>query len=155
MKRCDARQAARVMAAMVGLLWATAQAGECRLQPVAVQAATGKLGELTLDLGETDDPAHAQAWQGPLKITVGAAAACTADDEVSIIERPLLAGQGVLYVPTYSGSNRRLYALDVRTCRVRWSSPDYSYPLSYKDGVLKLDGHTWKLSADCLPAAKH
>lgn len=90
---------------------------------------------------------------GPLKISLGGVPMCTAD--VAIMERPILLGHGLLYVATYSGSNNRVYAVDVRSCRVRWSSHPFSGPASYRDSVLMLDKRALRLAADCLPIAKN
>jgi hypothetical protein len=46
---------------------------------------------------------------------------------MAIIERPLLQGNDhMLFVPAYAGSTNRVYAVDLRRCRVLWKSAEFS-----------------------------
>lgn len=154
--RVDRRAWASCIVALLstGLFASPVAADQCRLQPVPISGRSGRLGDLALDLGEADDPVHPRAWQGPLKISVGGAPMCTVGADVAIMERLLLLGHDLLYVATYSGSNNRVYAVDVRSCRVRWSSRLFSGPASYRDPLLMLDKRAVRLAADCRPIAK-
>jgi len=91
----------------------------CRLTPMSIHGSTAKAEGVTVTFGEPDDTRHPAAWQGPLQISsAGTPQVCTVSDEVSIVENPVLIGQRVLYVSTYSGSTDRVYAVDVASCRI-------------------------------------
>ena len=136
----------------VALVPAAAVACACRLAPVNIVGSVGKLDGVSVAFGAADDARHPAAWQGPLRITKGTAPACTVSDEVAIVENPVLIGGGVLYVPTYSGSNNRLYAVDTASCRVLWRSPAFNGPTSFKDGRLTIGGRRVSLDRRCRPA---
>lgn len=142
---------------LVATLLATspAIASSCDLNPltIAQSAATG--GNITVALGEADSADHPSAWQGPLQITVGHAASCTASEDVAIVEQPLMLGSGVLFVPTYSGSNKQLYALDTQTCKVIWQSSVYAGVTRFGHGELTLGGLHVHLSGECHPIVAH
>lgn len=137
----------------LGLAWLPTVAPACQLKPMTIDAGVARAGRVMVSLGEADDAAHPSAWQGPLRITVGAAPACTASDAVAIIEAPLWLGDGVIYVPTYSGSNNRLYAVDVRSCRVLWRSWPYSGPTRYTHGQLRIGARTVPPDHRCRPTS--
>lgn len=61
-------------------------------------------------------------------------------------------GDGLLYVPTYSGSNNRLYAVDARSCRVLWRSRTFNGPTRFMDGRLTIGDWRVPLDWQCLPA---
>lgn len=117
-----------------------------------IQGDAGRLGALAVTLGAADDARHPTAWQGPVRIAVGTAPACTASDAVAIVAAPLLLGGSVLYVPTYSGSNNRLYALDARTCRVLWRSRAFTGATSLRDGDLMIGQRRVALDGSCRPS---
>lgn len=123
----------------------------CDLSPMSVAGSTAIAGVTVINLGETDNPHRPTAWQGPLRIRVGTAPACTVSDVVAIVEAPMLLGDGILYVPTYSGSNNRLYAVDVKTCRVLWHSANFNGPTQFTHGVLRIGGKTVRLDRQCRP----
>lgn len=60
-------------------------------------------------------------------------------------------GDGILYVPTYSGSDNRLYAVDVKSCRVLWRSHDFSGPTRFKDGYFVVGSERVSLDRNCRP----
>ncbi len=123
----------------------------CQLTPMGIVGGIGRLGELSVAFGAADDPQHPTAWQGPLRIATGAAPPCTVSDEVAIVEAPVLLGDGILYVPTYSGSNNRLYAVDTRSCRVLWRSRRFTGPTRLENGHLTIGGRRVPLDRRCRP----
>ena len=125
----------------------------CDLVPMKIVQSIGEVGDVTVNFGEADDAQHPGAWQGPLQITAGSAPACSASDEVSIIEQPVMLGGGVLYVSTYSGSNKRIYALDVKTCKVVWRSDDFSAKAVFKKGKIAMGSRSVLLNKQCRPIA--
>ena len=133
--------------------WSGRQRRQAR-KPAASAAAqlSWKLGGVSVAFGAADDASHPTAWQGPLRIATGGAPACTVGDEVAIVEAPVMLGNGILYVPTYSGSNSRLYAVDTGTCRVLWRSGRFSGPASYRDGRFVIGGRPVPLDSKCRPA---
>lgn len=100
-----------VLVAGLALIPVLVPAREFAQVPIAGEAA--RIGDVNIDFGEPNNAMHPDAWQGPLRISVGAAPACTARDEVSIIVRPVVFAERVLYVSTYSGSSSIEYAVDV------------------------------------------
>ena len=129
-----------------------AVAGTCQLVPVSIAGSIAKLGDVSVAFGASDDAQHPTAWQGPLRIATGSAPACTVSDEVAIVENPVMFGDGVLYVPTYSGSNNRLYAVDATSCRVLWRSRTFHGPTRFRDGRLTIGGRRVPLDRGCRPA---
>jgi hypothetical protein len=118
-------------------------------------AATGNV-RVTIHDEASDLPYSAdnpQAWTGPIKISVRGQPACTASESVSIVENPVLLGRDVLYVATYSGSDRIMYGLDTRTCRIVWKSPVFYGDPNYKHGVLILGNRRVLLNNECRPMA--
>ncbi|TAL68696.1 MAG: hypothetical protein EPN79_07105 [Burkholderiaceae bacterium] len=106
---------------------------------------------VTVALGAADDTAHPAAWQGPVTISAGAAPACVVGDEVAIVEAPVLLGRGILYLPTYSGSNNRVYAVDSRSCRVLWRSGYFNGATSFSGGRLSMGEKSARLDDNCHP----
>ncbi|RUL77711.1 hypothetical protein [Dyella choica] len=119
---------------MVLLLPVLVQA--CDFTPVPIVGSVGKVGQVSVSFGEADDVKHPAAWQGPLQISVDGAPQCSVSEDVSIVEEPVMLAGDVLYVPTYSGSNNRLYAVDVKTCKVIWRSVNFSGKTVLKQGRL-------------------
>lgn len=139
------------VALAAGLLSLSMLAQACDVVSVKIVQSAGKVGDVTMNFGEADDAQHPTAWQGPLQITVGSAPTCSVSDEVSIIEQPVMLGGGVLYVSTYSGSNKRIYALDVKTCKAIWRSDDFSAKAVFKNGKVVMGGKSVLLDKRCLP----
>ncbi|GGA38497.1 hypothetical protein [Dyella nitratireducens] len=135
--------------ALVLLPW-FAQA--CDFTPVRIVQSVGKVGDITVNFGEADDAQHPTAWQGPLQISVGGAPACPVSDEVSIIEDPVILAGDVLYVPTYSGSNNYLYAVDVKTCKVIWHSSHFAGKTVLKKGRLFAGKDEVVVDRQCRPS---
>jgi outer membrane protein assembly factor BamB len=130
------------------VVWAHAA---CPLSSAAVSGNTATVGRIVLDLGEADDSRHPTAWQGPLKIAAAGGPPCTVSEEVAIIEKPLLLAGTTVYVPTYSGSENRLYSIDTRTCEVIWKSQPYAGPIRYTDGQIVVGAKTVRLNRACRP----
>lgn len=142
------------VALAVVLLCISMLAQGCDLVPVKIVQSIGKVGDVTVNFGEADDAQHSSAWQGPLQITTGSAPACSVSDEVSIVEQPVMLGGGLLYVSTYSGSNKRIYALDVKTCKAVWRSDDFSAKAVFKKGKIVMGSKSVLLDKQCRPMAK-
>lgn len=140
-----------VLAAVGLLLPPGAGARTCHLLPMTVVGSTGTAGATVIDFGAANRPQRPTAWQGPLRIKVGGAPACAVSDAVAIVEAPVLMGDGILYVPTYSGSNNRLYAVDARTCRVLWHSANFNGSTQFTHGVLHIGGKAVRLGHHCFP----
>jgi hypothetical protein len=145
------RQVLVFSAALLMLITLFAQA--CDFTPVRIEQSTGKAGDVTVDLGEADDAQHPTAWQGPLRISMGGAPACTVSDDVSIVEEPVLLGGDILYVPTYSGSNNSLYAVNVNTCAVIWHSSHFGGKTVFRKGRLFAGKSEISTDKRCRPLA--
>jgi hypothetical protein len=138
---------------VVGLVLAPVLVSACELTPVPIAGEVARIGDIRLDFGEPDDARHPSAWQGPLRISTGAAPACTASDEVSIIVNPVVFAQGVLYVPTYSGSSDMVYAVDVKTCKVIWRSDDFAGKTRFEKGRLIMGTRPLRVDGHCRPVS--
>jgi outer membrane protein assembly factor BamB len=125
----------------------------CTLTVLPITGHIATAPDISFDLGDADDAQHPSAWQGPIKVTQKYGQACAVDDEVAIIERPLLFGASVLYVPTYSGSENRVYAIDTKTCKVLWKSQTFTGKTAFKAGRLIYGTTTVALGKDCSIAA--
>jgi hypothetical protein len=136
---------------VAALVLAPALAGACDMVAVPVVHGRAVARGVTVALGAADDAAHPTAWQGPVTISAGFAPACVVNDEVSIVEAPILLGRGILYLPTYSGSNNRVYAVDSRSCRVLWRSRDFDGATSFRGGKLTMGKKSVRLDDDCRP----
>ncbi|WP_204629574.1 PQQ-binding-like beta-propeller repeat protein [Dyella mobilis] len=139
----------------MGLLWLPLVAQACDLAPVVIAAGTAKVGDVVVNFGEADDSVHPSAWQGPLRISKSGAPACSVDSEVSIAEQPVMYGNGVLYVSTYSGSDDRVYALDTQTCGILWRSNGFSAKPVFKRDRLVMDGKVMLIDPACRPLDSH
>lgn len=139
----------RRAAALALILVASSGANaECRLQHLNVRGSQLKVGAKTVNLGAADAGNRARAWQGPL-----VAGACKLD--LGIIEAPLVGATAtLLYVPTYSGSVRRLTLVDLRSCSVRWQSAAFSGALRIGPRALDLGGKRIELNASCIPTVR-
>lgn len=135
----------------IGLVLAPALAGACDLKPVRLVNGAATVGDVSVALGEGIPTQAPDAWQGPVRISVGAGPACSASDAVSIIEQPITLAGDVLYVPTYSGSSSIVYALDVKTCGVIWRSRDFVGSTAFRHGTLIMGRRRVHLDAACRP----
>lgn len=124
---------------------ASAANAECMLQPVAPVGSTARANGQTIQFGDADDPIRPAAWQGSL-----VADTCTLD--LGIIEAPLMVTNArMLYVPTYSGSVRRLFLVDLQACKVRWQSAAFAGKLNISPRILQLGDRHVALDARCVP----
>lgn len=118
---------------------------ECVLHPVTPVGSTARVNGQTIQLGDADDAVRPAAWQGPL-----VADACTLD--LGIIEGPLMMTSArMLYIPTYSGSARRLFLVDLQSCKVRWQSAAFVGKLSISQRKVQLGDLRVALDARCVP----
>lgn len=132
-----------------GLLVASQLASACDFEPLRIAVNVGKVGGVTVNLGESDNSQHPTAWQGPLTLSTGSAPACTVSDEVSIIVRPVVFADGILYVPTYSGSSSIVYAVDVKSCKVIWRSDDFPEKTRFEKGRLIMGTSQLRVDRRC------
>lgn len=122
---------------------------KCKLHTLTTHGSEARAGRSIVNLGEADDAIRPTAWQGPL-----VAGACGL--EVGIIEGPLvMTSSDLLYVPTYSGSVRQLFLVDLRACSVRWKSTTFSGSLRIGPRALSMGGRRIGLDARCLPMTKN
>jgi hypothetical protein len=130
---------------------APAQTPTCRYQVVKPGTGTFTMATFSIDLGEADDPAKPQAWQGPIAIKQENGASCTVDPTVGIIELPIYQDGRHLLVTTYSGSNRVVYAIEAASCHVLWHSRPFTGPVHLKANKLQMGKQMATLGADCTP----
>lgn len=123
----------------------------CDLVPLTITKSSATWGKLTVTLGNADNRDHPRAWSGPVTMSLEGQSACTSPESVSIVQEPLLLGKGTLFVSTYSGNQRRTYALDIHTCRVVWKSPVYFTDPSYAHGTLMIGSRPLLLDKACRP----
>lgn len=133
-----------------------ASANDCALTRLIFASNSAVSGSVTVTLDDeaSDLPTRAdnpQAWTGPVKISLRGQHVCKASESVSIVQNPVLLGRDVLYVSTYSGSDRIMYGLDTRTCRIVWKSPVFDGVPSYTHGVLLLGKRRVLLNNECRP----
>ncbi|MFM0290757.1 hypothetical protein [Paraburkholderia megapolitana] len=119
-----------------------------------VDPGAGKVSarHVTIDLGSGDPSEKPTAWIGPMSLTGPSGKSCSVDPDVSIIERPIYTDGQHVFVTTYSGSNRVVYAIDATSCDVLWKSASFSGPVKLSGNRLRLDKQTVKLGPDCVPA---
>ena len=127
---------------------------QCYMQ--ALNPADGRRiqhNSVTIDLGEANKAAYASAWTGPIQITQPNQKACTVDGDVSTISAPLwLGNEHILFVPTFSGYENIVYAINIENCHSVWHSQKYSGTPLFTNGSLVLkDAGITKLDASCLP----
>lgn len=141
-----------VLAGIAGVLLA-GQAAVAQCHYSEVDPASGKFsaGAFSVDLGPGDGDPKPTAWTGPITITRQGGASCAVDQDVSIVERPLYTDGTHLLVSTYSGSEQRVFALDAASCKVLWKSDSFSGRVKLAGNRLRLDRHTVKLDANCVP----
>lgn len=137
----------RIGALLLSLLGAVNLQAACLQSELKVQGSEVAAGAFTLNLGEADDAASPAAWQGPLSTG-------KCETALSIIEPPLvLVNERLLFVPTYSGSMRRLSVVDLPACKIAWQSAPFSGKLKISPLELRLGKKRIPLAADCLPKA--
>ncbi|TDY21839.1 hypothetical protein B0G81_2072 [Paraburkholderia sp. BL6665CI2N2] len=143
----------RAVMAAAGLLIAApvAIAQSCHYNEV--NPGTGKLsvGDLSIDLGQSDGTESPTAWLGPLTLSRAGGAPCSVDPNVSIVERPLYSNGKQLLVSTYSGSEQVVYAIDASTCKIQWKSDSFSGKVKLSGNRLQMDKRKVKLGSDCTP----
>ncbi|REG49872.1 hypothetical protein B0G80_6282 [Paraburkholderia sp. BL6669N2] len=143
----------RAVMAAAGLLIAApvAVAQSCHYNEV--NPGTGKLsvGDLSIDLGQSDGTESPTAWLGPLTLSHAGAAPCSVDPDVSIVERPLYSNGKQLLVSTYSGSEQVVYAIDASTCKIQWKSDSFSGKVKLSGNRLQMDKRKVKLGSNCTP----
>jgi hypothetical protein len=125
---------------------------DCNLTSLTITSNSASVGNVIVTLGNADDAQQPTAWLGPVTISTDGQPACTASESVSIVEKPVLLGPDILFVPTYSGSERIMYALDTKTCRIVWKSHIFYGDSSYTHGALTLGNHRVILNKKCHPA---
>jgi outer membrane protein assembly factor BamB len=127
----------------------------CRLVEMKVDGQTAEAAGVSVDLGEASPPdaTSVTAFQGPPRITVGGGATCSASQDVSLIFGKPWLGGGKLFLSTYSGSENRVYALDVHSCRIVWKSPVFEgSPATYRNGQLVTGTRRIRLNRSCMPS---
>ncbi|EGY00687.1 hypothetical protein AZA_80476 [Nitrospirillum viridazoti Y2] len=124
----------------------------CAYKTLEPGVGKAQVGASAIDLGAGDDPVKPQAWQGPVMFTHADGTSCMADPDVSLVERPLFTDGQRAVVSTYSGSERRIYFLDINSCRTLWKSPPFSGGVSLTAQTLRLGKKTHKLGSFCVPS---
>ncbi|WP_219909852.1 hypothetical protein [Trinickia symbiotica] len=142
---------AALMAALTFAPWIVSA---CDFMPVRIEGSIGKVGNVTIELGESIGKPTPTAWQGPMTISIAAAPACTVSDDVSIVEGPIALAGGILYVPTYSGSTSIVYAVEAKTCAVIWRSKDYEGAAAFKPGRLITGTKAIPVDRRCRPMSR-
>jgi hypothetical protein len=106
---------------------ASAQAAECPLETATTNQGDIFVPPFTLHMLPPSPPdLHPDSWDSavPMSITGTVSKPCTVSSEVGIVTTPIiLAGHRYVYVPTYSGSESRLFVIDAATCGIMWRSP--------------------------------
>jgi outer membrane protein assembly factor BamB len=140
----------RSLCLVLALTTHAAMAGTaCTLTTLSIAGHVATANGVSFDFGDADDLQYPSAWQGPIKIQNASGQSCAVDEDVAIIERPLLLGRGVLYVPTYSGSENRLYAIDTKTCKALWKSAAFNGRTSFNAGKLIYGSNAAAIGNDC------
>ena len=107
-------------------------------------------GGYRLDLGDPDK--DNRVFEGPIKITGSDGKSCTVDDNVSIVMLPLSLLNGkLLYVTTYSGSEIRVQVVDVATCAVKWTSPEFEGVPTFTATAVHFPSRTLAIGKSGLP----
>lgn len=142
-----------ILSIAIVLISVPAMADDCSFTLLAITNNHASSDGVSVTLGEADNPVRPLAWLGPVTISVSGRPACTSSEDVSIVEMPVLLGRDILIVPTYSGSERRIYALDIKTCRVVWKSPTMYGGPRYQHGVLMVGDRSVRFDKACHPSA--
>ena len=121
-------------------------AGQCHYVTMEPGLGKIKINDIAFDFGEPDNLNKPQAWQGPISITHADQSTCTVDSDVSILERPIYQDGEHLLVTTYSGDNRRVFMIDIATCRILWKSKSFMGEVYLTDDELQLGKQAAKLS---------
>lgn len=98
-----------------------------------------------INLGEYPPVSTISTWDGPVKYK-----SCTVD--IGIIERPVLkTSSGYFFVPTFSGSSRIVYLLDLDTCEPVWTSNDFEGGFDITSERIKMSSLELPLDSNCKP----
>lgn len=128
-----------------------AMAQSCRYGEVNPGTGKVSVGDLSIDLGQSDGTDAPTAWLGPVTLSRAGGASCSVDPNVSIVERPLYSNGKQLLVSTYSGSEQVVYAIDASTCKIEWKSDSFSGRVRLNGNRLQLDRRKVKLGSNCVP----
>lgn len=144
----------RLLTLAVALFGYSVAAQTCNY--LLVKPGSGKFntGKVTVDLGQADDPTHPGAWQGPIIITQADGASCAVGPEVGIVEQPIYRDNRHFLVTTYSGSNRVVYAIDAKSCRVLWHSHPFAGKTRLQGNELQIGKDAITLDAECVPESE-
>lgn len=124
----------------------------CELTELTIKGRQAIFNDLIVEFGDPDDEVNPQKWLEPVILQIANGKKCTID--IGLNERPLVIGGNNLFVQTYSGSNRRLYVLDIKKCSIAWDSGEYyGYP-AYKKGKFIIEGKRIKLDEQCNPKSQ-
>ena len=142
------------LASLTGSAGAVA-GGSSRLHPLTPQGTHMRAAGYDLDLGDGDPADRPTAWSGPVKVS-GGSSPCTVSDDVAVVTTPLAWTAGrFAYLNTYSGSYGRVYAVDLRDCAVRWTSPRFIGVAHFDaTGIVLPGGRRVRVSATGLPAKR-
>jgi hypothetical protein len=143
----------RAVVTVAGLLIAgpVALAQSCHYSEVNPGTGKVSVGDLSIDLGQSDGTDSPTAWLGPVTLSRAGGASCSVDPNVSIVERPLYTNGKQFLVSTYSGSEQVVYAIDAATCKVQWKSASFSGKVKLSGNRLQLDKRKVKLGSNCMP----
>ncbi|HYP64301.1 MAG TPA: hypothetical protein VEQ16_10445 [Acidocella sp.] len=151
------------------LVWGQSLPGQsaplCDLRPASSWYTTITAGDYRLlfdddaDLGASPQIEHAQHGNSFVTDTnsfriAGPNGTCWASPEVGIVTMPVFIANGrTLYIPTYSGSNAYLFAVDAPSCKTLWQSPglDGGLPTRKPYGFFLPGVGRVFIGADCLP----
>ncbi|ECI3716593.1 hypothetical protein DK077_10855 [Salmonella enterica subsp. enterica] len=128
-------------------------ASGCELIRLTISGRYAHLDDQLIDLGEPDDMNTPQDWHGPVMFKMDTNKQCSID--MDIIEEPILSDRKKLFIPTYSGSERTLYAIDMMSCTVLWESKIFYGQTTYQNGILKAGGERIYLDEQCNVVTEH
>jgi len=141
--------AAAILAASIQ----AASAAPCSLQPVQPHGDNLTFGAYKIHLENGDESDNTPpAWEGPADITGPSGQSCSVG--LAIISPPFFgAGDHIIYISSYSGSEVSLSAVDLRNCNVPWFSPNYTGEarIAHGDTFTYLDAPPTPIGPNCLP----
>ncbi len=148
---------AAIVVAIVGPVRADGTA--CPIASVPLSKAGGSAGTVSVllsggsVLGDPNGPNRAKVWEDPIRLRQSNGAICAVDPDVSIVTEPMFnAGDRVLYVTAYSGSQSRLFAVGLSDCKVLWKSPAFARGPSLAGQTFSASGTpVATIGADCRP----
>lgn len=133
------------------LLDSSASAQMCHYTTLEPYLNKATAGNVSFDFGEEDNANNSQAWQGPLVINQNNGSSCTVSSDVSVLERPFYQDGKNLLVTTYSGSNKKIFIIDIAACRVLWRSRPFTGEVSMTRDVLQLGKEKVGFDTNCIP----